>query len=249
MTGSALVTGGSRGLGRALVRELVARGHRVIVLDVVPYDEPLDEEGDSEGQVAFREVDLGALRPADLADLPPLDLVVCNAGVTAVGDFAELTPEEDRRVLEVNVIGHMNLVKRLLADDRISSGGRIAFVASASVHVPWPVAVAYAASKAALDGFAVALESYLTSRSISVTRVFPGAMRTGHGGYARATGKPVGVAPEVVAPRVVRAIEKRRRRCFPDAMGLGLSIACSLFPRTMSRLIQRRLDLAATRQR
>ena len=233
----ALVTGGSRGLGRALVEELLQRGYRVDVIDVLPF-EPAQA-------VTLHELDLARFDPASIADLPCYDLLICNAGITAVGDFKNMPAATDLEVLSVNTIGHMNLVKQLLRFDKLEAGGRVAFTNSASVYVPWPVAIAYATSKAALDGFALALESYLTGRGISVTRVFPGAMQTEHGGYAKETGAKVGVLPERVAPRIIRGILRRRRRVFPDLMGRMLSAACSVFPMTMSRLIYRKLDLDA----
>ena len=231
----ALVTGGARGLGQALAVELRKRGYAVVIADVLPY------EG-SDPDVRHVSMDLAAFDPGLVVDLPRFDLVICNAGITAIGDYKKIDHATDRRVIEVNVLGHMALVKELLAQDKLSDGGHLALTSSASVFVPWPVAIAYATSKGALDGFALALESYLIPRKVSVTRVHPGAMRTQHGGLAQDRGVEVGVAPEKIAPKIVSGILRRKRRIFPDTMSKTLVTASRLCPRIMSRMIYKKLE-------
>lgn len=231
---TALITGGAKGLGYALREELIDRGFHVVVLDVVSCT--------SGPAITYYRFDLADFDPTRIEEFPELDLVICNAGVTEVGNFREMAPEADRRVMEINFIGHMNLLRYLLKFGKIKAKGHVAFTNSAAAYVPWPVGIAYAASKAALDGFSRALESYLSGMGISVTSVYPAAMRTEHAGYARQTGTRIGVEPAQIAPKIVRGILRRRRRIFPDALGKLLVTASMACPTLMSRWLYRRFE-------
>ena len=99
---------------------------------------------------------------------------------------------------------------------------------------PAPGGSAYWREKA-LDGFAQALESYLVKDGISVTRVYPGPMNTGHSRYypgARTTG---GRLPEQSAPGIVRAIDRRRRQVCPDPVSRFYCLADKFVPRMLAR--------------
>ncbi len=212
-----LITGGADGLGRALAVLYAGQGHHVTILDL---DQVLGARlANSCERIAFVPLDLAAFEERDLDGLSEsFDIVICNAGISVSGDFRRIDSGEERHVFEVNVLGHIQLVKLLLRSGRVRREGRLAFVLSASVYLPFPIALAYASSKAALDGFANALEPYLRGERISVTRVYPGPMKTAHHDkyYAR-FGPRVGAAPAKVARAVASGLARRRRRVFPDA--------------------------------
>lgn len=212
-----LITGGADGLGSALALRYAEEGHCVTILDV---DEARGRCLAAQGEgIVFIPLNLAAFEVAGLNLLSDsFDIVICNAGISVSGDFREISFEAEKEVFEVNVLGHIKLLKLLLQSGRIRRGARLAFVLSASVYLPFPVALAYAASKASLEGFANALEPYLWGERISITRIYPGPMKTAHHAKYYARFAPGGGAsPERVARNIVKAIERRRRRVFPDA--------------------------------
>ena len=139
--------------------------------------------------------------------------------------------------MEINLFGHMRLIKALLQQHMIKDEGRLAFTISASVFTPFPLAVAYASSKAALDGFADALEPYLMPQKISVSRIYPGTMRTAHQQkYYSEMNPSTGANPDQVAEKTVRGIEKRKRRIYPDKMGRSFRMISRFLPWAMPKL-------------
>ena len=245
-----LITGGASGLGLELARRYGRRGAEVLVLDV-------DREGGAAlmregndlrgfgGSLHFCFCDLAKLdarRPSEelvhaLREGEPFDIVLCNAGISNSDDFLKTTRKMDDTLFAVNVIGHMQLIKLLLGPGRIRDGGRLGLIASASLYLPFPIAVGYAASKAAVSGLAHALEPYLRGRGISVTCVYPGPIKTPHATkyYARFDeGK--GASPEKVAKAVERAIRRRSRRCRPDGVGRLFYFASIFAPGLLARI-------------
>ncbi len=222
-----LITGASNGLGASLSEVYLSRGDEVTVLD---RDPPAGSE------VAYVPFDL---REAGRRTWPqwngPFDTVICNAGISVSGDFKVIADEQEQEVMEVNFTGHMRLVKQLLREDMICPGGRVAFICSATRFLSFPIAVAYSASKGALDGFAMALESYLVGHGISVTRIYPGPMNTAHNRYYPGANTRGGRRPEQSAPGIVRAIDRRRREYCPDPVSRFYRLAAKLAPRALSR--------------
>ena len=192
----------------------------------------VDEEAGRELAVAhdaveFQRVDLGnedevvaateALVKTAQEAGEKIDTVICNAGISCSGGFPHTDWDTEMRVMRINLHGHLRLLRELLAARAVSRGGRVAFVVSASVVLPFPVAVVYAASKAGLNGFADALEPWLRHYGISVTRIYPGPMRTPHQMKYYAEMKPhSGATPEKIARISARSIRRRKRRVFPD---------------------------------
>ncbi len=223
-----LITGGASGLGRAMVADYLQRGHsHVSAIHVWDIDETAGQAlADQHEVVHFQRVDLGdqdavATAVGDLlalVDGENIDTVICNAGISSCGGFPYTDWDAEMRVMQINLHGHLRLLRELLGPERrISEGGRIAFVVSASVVLPFPVAVVYAASKAGLNGFADALEPWLFHYGISVTRIYPGPMRTPHQEKYYTEMKPhSGATPEKIAGISVKAIERRKRRVWPD---------------------------------
>ncbi len=218
-----LITGGASGLGRALVDEYLRNGktQRIHVWDI---DEAAGRSlAGAHERVKFDKVDMGDEQAvADavarlLSSRENIDTVICNAGISCCGGFPFTDWEAEMKVMRINLHGHLRLLRELLAGRGIRRNGRVAFVVSASVVLPFPVAVVYAASKAGLNGFADALEPWLRHYGISVTRIYPGPMRTPHQQKYYAEMKPhSGATPEKIARVSARAIDRRRRRVWPD---------------------------------
>ncbi len=170
---TAVVTGGSRGIGRAIVRRLSEAGARVV----------FTHAGDSPGDViagttAVRadQNDLGNLSPVFDAVGDGLDILVNNAAVSGRTSIADLTFEEIERCLTVNFVFPLLAVRE--AGKLLRDGGRIINISTLNTVLPAPGLVLYCASKAALEQItAVAAREY-GPRGITVNTVSPGATDT-----------------------------------------------------------------------
>jgi NAD(P)-dependent dehydrogenase (short-subunit alcohol dehydrogenase family) len=175
---NALITGASRGLGRALARDLAASGWRVIVDARSAAD--LEAASTVPGMVSIA----GDLTDADhrqaLADVvgETLDLLVLNAsslGQTPLPPLATYDLDELRGVLETNVVGCLGLIQRVLPALRAGNGRIIAISSDAAVE-GYPGWGGYGASKAALDQVARVLAA--EEPTLRVYALDPGDMRT-----------------------------------------------------------------------
>ncbi len=177
---TALVTGASRGIGRATVLHLATLGWEVLAgaRDVADLD-ALVAEGPA-GRitpVALDVTDAAHLEALDEALPARVDALVNNAGIAIGGPIEALALDELRRQLEVNVVGQVAVTQTLIPRLR-ASRGRIVFVSSISGRVSVPMTGAYNASKYALEALADALRLELRTWGIKVSLVEPGAIDT-----------------------------------------------------------------------
>jgi 3-oxoacyl-[acyl-carrier protein] reductase len=190
----ALVTGGGRGIGANIARELTSQGWEVFVTGrTVGGDHALA------GDVSRRE---DVERWADEAG--DVELLVCNAGINGPSD--PLAPPEDWwRVFEVNVLG-VYLCCHAFAPRMVSrGGGRIVNVASGSAYLPArePGNSAYPASKAAVHRLSEVLAQHLTPQNVFVFSISPGLVRTAMTAHFA---DDLPWTPPECAPRLVAAL-------------------------------------------
>jgi 3-oxoacyl-[acyl-carrier protein] reductase len=181
-----LITGASRGIGRAIALRLAAEGSD---LALVARDEARLAE------VAAEATGLGVrvtCVPADMADgeaveaavrtaqetLGAVHHLVANAGITADQLTMRLKPEDWERVLSVNLTGTFRLTRAALAGMVRARYGRVVVMSSVAGLMGNPGQSAYAASKAGLIGFAKSVAKELGSRNITVNVVAPGLIET-----------------------------------------------------------------------
>jgi NAD(P)-dependent dehydrogenase (short-subunit alcohol dehydrogenase family) len=171
---SVLVTGATRGIGRATTQRLAAAGWEVIagVRSEADGDELLKSNPGPARTVPLDITDAGQIAALDYALPERLDAVVNNAGVVVGGPIEAVPPDELRRQLEVNVVGQAAVTQAVLPRLR-ASRGRIVFVSSLSGRVSTPMTGAYNASKFALEGMADALRMELAPWGIKVVIVQP----------------------------------------------------------------------------
>lgn len=168
--GTVVVTGGASGLGAAVVEAVAKEGGRPVVLDRVPV----------EGE--HRVVDLVDGRAAEAAvtavsrDTGGIDAVVTCAGVDSCGRLDEVPADEWERVVRVNLLGTVAVVRAALPD-LARRHGRVVTVSSTLGLRAVSDATAYCASKFGVVGFTRALAAE-TQGQVGVTTVFPGGMRT-----------------------------------------------------------------------
>jgi len=178
-----LVTGSSRGIGRAIAQRLAGSGFAVTVHGRSSRSEAEALAAQIAGSVLqFDVTDRAASRKAleqDVAAKGPYYGIVCNAGVTRDNTFAALSEADWDEVLDTSLGGFYNVVHPLLMPMvRARSGGRIVTIASVSGIMGNRGQVNYSAAKAGLIGATKALAVELASRSITVNCVAPGLIET-----------------------------------------------------------------------
>ncbi|MFF3350413.1 SDR family oxidoreductase [Streptomyces sp. NPDC002779] len=188
---TALVTGGSRGIGRAISRRLAREGALVAVH--YGHDRTAAErtvkEIDADGGRAFPvHAELGVPGDADTLwaafdaalaerDAPAgLDILVNNAGITVPRPLAQVTEADYDRVFAINTKAPFFIIQRGL--DRLRDGGRIVNISSVATRVAFPAIVSYTMTKAALDYLTLSLAQELGPRGITVNAVAPGYTET-----------------------------------------------------------------------
>jgi len=170
-----LVTGGNRGIGRAIAEELVAQGHRVAVTarsgqgPVGTMTVVADVTDSASVDAAFTAVE---------AELGPVEVVVANAGITKDGLLMRMTEEDFTSVVDTNLGGAFRVVKRASKGMLKARFGRIVLVSSVVGLYGGPGQVNYASSKAALVGFARSLTREVGARGITANVVAPGFIET-----------------------------------------------------------------------
>jgi NAD(P)-dependent dehydrogenase (short-subunit alcohol dehydrogenase family) len=184
-----LVTGASRGLGRALARELAARGARLAL--VARGAEALDEavaEIRAAGGVAHAiAADVGekraihAIAGTAAALVGPIDALVLNAsalGATPLRLLLDTECEDLERVLAVNLVGPFRLAKVVVGSMVMRGSGLVVSVSSDAAVEPYPRWGAYSASKAALDHLVRVFAAELEGTGVRFLSVDPGEMDT-----------------------------------------------------------------------
>lgn len=163
----ALVTGGGRGLGAAICKELADAGMKVVAADLNPPADGLKLDIGDEQAVART---LGAM--------DRLDVLVNNAGVDYTLPIEELSLAQWDQVMRVNLRAPFVLAKHAARLMRAQGGGQIVNVASTAAKRTWPNASAYHASKWGLLDLSHALHAELRPHRIRVSAVVAGGMRT-----------------------------------------------------------------------
>lgn len=183
----ALVTGASRGIGRALAIELARNGAHVVALARTQGAlEELDDEIQALGGAA-------TLVPCDITDFDALDrlgaalfqrwgkldVFVGNAGVLGpLSPLAHVDIKDWNRIMAVNVTANWRLIRSLDPLLRASGAGRVAFITSSAAYKAQPYWGAYGASKAALETMARTYAAESRGDGVTVMIANPGRMRT-----------------------------------------------------------------------
>ena len=175
----AIITGGRRGIGRAIADGLAAEGARIAILDVVgaedaaaAYDGGLGLSGD-----VSSETDVARMVEAVVAHFGRIDILVNNAAIFAtlkMTPFTEIALDEWKRVLDVNVGGVFLMCRAVVPHLRRQGGGKIVNISSGSFFRGVPFMLHYVTSKAALIGLTRALARELGPDNICVNAIAPG---------------------------------------------------------------------------
>jgi NAD(P)-dependent dehydrogenase (short-subunit alcohol dehydrogenase family) len=183
-----LLTGGSRGLGLLIARELVRKGARVAICG---------RDGDTldraRAQLADRDDERVLALSCDVSvqenvesmirevgeRLGPIDALINNAGTVQVGPVELMDVEDFRNAMDVNFWGALHTIQAVLPGMRRRRRGRILNVASIGGKISVPHLVPYSVSKFALVGLSEGLRAELAAQGVEVITICPGLMRTG----------------------------------------------------------------------
>lgn len=227
------VVGASAGIGEEVAYECARKGASVLVLS--------SRKEKELHRVAKRCADLGTetlVMPLDVTDEEQIestcdeiltryggvDILINNAGVSQRALAFENQFEQDRRIMEINYFGLINIAKRMLGPMIENGRGHIAITSSVTGKFGFPLRSAYAASKHALHGYFESLYLENIKHGIGVTLVCPGRVKTdisrnavladgtAHGKMD--PGQATGIPAEECARRYIRGIERNKREVY-----------------------------------
>jgi short-subunit dehydrogenase len=259
---SAIITGGSRGLGLALARELVKEGANVTLL-------ARDEKDLKKAEKDLLELQGGAVHTIVCDITHPdrlksalheaathfgkIDLLINNAGSITVGPWETMSQKDFESQMKLHVFAVINATRFALPYLRKEgSGKRIVNICSMGGRVAVPHMLPYDTSKFALSGFSQGVAAELATEGISVTTIYPTLMRTGSPIQAKFKGDQekefawfqtadifpgVSMSAEAAAKKILKAARERRWELMPSFPAKVRMVAAALFPETMGTLM------------
>jgi NAD(P)-dependent dehydrogenase (short-subunit alcohol dehydrogenase family) len=212
------VTGAAGDLGQAMSLELARRGAHVTMIDRLAEDDarPRIEAVGAAGRCTYRQADVTDRAAIDdvLADVDPLDVAIGNAGVVESSPFLEVTEQQWRAHLDINLGGCFN-VGQAAARLMVARGrpGLVLFTGSWVGEIPWPEISAYCVSKAGVRMLARSMARELAAHRIRVNVIAPGIVFAGMArrqyetdpGYARRASVVVPLGELGTAEQVAQA--------------------------------------------
>jgi NAD(P)-dependent dehydrogenase (short-subunit alcohol dehydrogenase family) len=196
-----LVTGGTKGIGEAIVNRLL-RGGGIVLATARTF--PVG--GNSE---RFIQADVSTRSGADhvikttLERLGGLDILINNAGIGMFETVEETSPDDFRAVLETNLFGVFYCCHEAIPEMKKRGGGYIINISSLAGANPHPRMAAYNASKFALNGFSEALMQEVRQDNIKVSYIMPGSVNTEFGGDSPSDEKSWQLTPADIARVVI----------------------------------------------
>lgn len=227
-----VITGAASGMGAELARQLAVSGAHLALLDHNAQELESVAEG-LPGTVTTHIVDLRDDDAVEAAAFdvqsahPRINALITCAGSSMLGALDQLTMEEMRWLVDVNLWGTVSITKALLPAMRTMPAAHITHLASVYALAAPAGRIPYSMSKFAVRGFSEALRHELEGTSVSVGAIFPAGVRTGiilHGRYAAAIDPAVAARaasaqaamyhtePKDAAALIIRAIERRKAR-------------------------------------
>ncbi len=222
----AIVTGGTKGIGRALCEALLREGCRVAFTartekEVVQCEHQLKQAASQKviGRVCdVRDYDqVQSLMDYSGQIWGGIDFLINNAGIGIFSNVAEMTPEQWRQVIDTNLTGVFYCCHAAIPHLKKKGGGYIINISSLAGKNPFKGGAAYNASKFGVNGFSEAIMQDLRYDNIRVSYVMPGSVNTDFGGHSADAEASWKLAPEDVA-RVVMDLLHHDPRCLPSCV-------------------------------
>ena len=248
-----IITGASSGIGLALAKQLGQQGAQLLVTarredrlrqlsDIISKSGKAKRPIIVAGDITDFKVQKHVIETAQ-RDMGGLDILVNNAGLGALGPFSEATPERLRRVLDVNFIAPVELIRKSIPMLRQGNNALIVNVGSVLGHRAVPGKSEYCASKFAVHGFSDALRCELASQNIDVLLVSPSTTSSEFFDQVIKTpssAKPHlhnAMSPEKVARRTMRAMKRGQHELILSTGGKLLVWIDRLCPPLANRLV------------
>lgn len=217
---TALVTGASSGIGRAVARRLLADGHTVIGVARDFGKFACDEPHFHAATLDLAELDtLPARLDQLLRSHPSVDTVVCCAGRGQFGALEEFSYAQIRALMDLNFSSQAYVVRTFLPAMKRADFGDILFIGSETALAGGPKGAIYSASKAALRGMAQALRGECARRGVRVTVINPGMVNTeffDELGFAPGEDEENYVLPDDIADAVALVLAARPGTVFDE---------------------------------
>ena len=248
-----LITGGARGLGLVMARQLAKEGAK---LAICARDTDQLEEAERELTALGAEVlalrcdvsnqaDVQQLIEQILARFGRIDVLINNASVIQLGPFDNMKLQEYQEAMNTNFYGSLHTILAVVPQMQARNEGRIVNISSVGGKVGLPHMLPYSASKYAIGGFSKGLRSELAKDGIVVTTIFPGLLRTGSPRNAIIKGQHqkeyawfkwvdsapfLSAAAEDAAAEIIKALKNGRAELVITLPGKLIAIFNELFP-------------------
>jgi NAD(P)-dependent dehydrogenase (short-subunit alcohol dehydrogenase family) len=217
---TAIVTGGTKGIGRAIAEALLGEG--VAVCISARHEDEIERAVSELGDVGETKVtgavcdvrdyeEVKALVEHAVAELGGLDILVNNAGIGVFASVEELKPEDFRAVLETNLFGVYYCCHEAIPQMKRRGSGFIINISSLAGVNAHPQMAAYNASKFGLNGFSEALMQEVRHDNIKVSYIMPGSVNTNFGGGEPDAEKSWELQPEDIAQVVLDLLHHPER--------------------------------------
>lgn len=242
----ALVTGGGRGIGRAIAHALVREGVAVWIADVDDATGAASARAMGASFVHLDVRDPDAWRGAVdriAGEAGPIEILVNNAGIMPVGAFLTQDPAMDRRQFDINVWGVANGLRAVLPGMIAGGRGHIVNVASVAGRIGTPHVAMYSASKHAVIGLTEAVRHEVRGTGVRLSYVLPSLVETE---LISGTGRPIWPPvsrPEHVAEAVIEALKTGRVDIYVPRVGRLSALLPALLPRRFTERIGRWLGI------
>jgi len=250
-----IVTGASKGIGRATALQFARTGARVALVarSTALLDEVRREIEQAGGQALTvpadvrNEEQLRSVVERTLGQWGRIDMLVNNAGVAHLGALGDLGTEELREIVDVNLVGTLLCIRAVLPHFMANRRGHIVNVSSVVGKRGVPRQAVYSASKAAILGLSEALRSELAPHGITVTSFCPSSTETEMNRRIRGNDHPLKqfirksfmYTPEAVARRVVESARRRRREVVLSLPAKAVVLANRIAPATLDWVLTR----------
>ena len=249
VSGTALVTGASSGIGTAIATEMASRGYHVTV--VARREERLkslagDLKSEHGADVEVIAADLGEVEGRDRLEAElrdrnrAVEVLVNNAGFGHQADFAPSPRERMTEMVRLNCEAVVDLTSRFLSPMVERGRGSVINIASIGAFQPLPGSAVYGATKAFVLSFSEAIRTELRGSGVTVTAVCPGPVRTefmdvaGFGGVEERTPGAVWMSPDELAKHAIDGAAGDRRVVVPGVLNRAGALAGQHSPRALA---------------